>query len=48
MQSARLYKFKSNKSEEENSDSDVEMALGSGLMANQLQELVEKIKTLEE
>jgi hypothetical protein len=48
MQSARSYEFESSKSEEESSDSNIEMAPGSGLTANQLQELVEKIKTLEE
>jgi uncharacterized protein YoaH (UPF0181 family) len=48
MQSARFYKFKSSESEEESSDSDVKMAPGLELTANQLQELVEKIKTLEE
>jgi hypothetical protein len=48
MQSAKPYEFESSESEEESSDTDDEMAPGSGLTANQLQELVEKIKTLEE
>jgi hypothetical protein len=48
MQSARSYKFKSNKSEEESSDSNIKIILRLELTANQLQELVEKIKTLEE
>jgi flagellar biosynthesis chaperone FliJ len=48
MQSTQLYEFKFSESEEESSDSNIKIALGSGLIANQLQKLVEKIKTLEE
>jgi hypothetical protein len=48
MQSARSYKFESSESEEESSDSNIKIALKSRLIANQLQKLVKKIKTLEE
>jgi hypothetical protein len=48
MQSARPYEFESSKSKKESSDSNVKIAPGSELTANQLQELVEKIKILKE